>query len=167
MRREKIGPAIVNRVWLENVGGRRGFGVCDSPGPIFERFRSTLKWARCVKTHPRMVWCTKIRQSSNGSNGPSARFTTLRFTCRVSNKVQRQRCKLAIAQMVETFKIRTIDIIDRNHSPIYGSYPMAVDVMLCYVHVAYVHIRHSNAFGNPFPTTHGPTAGLHLQGFLT
>ncbi len=26
---------------------------------------------------------------------------------------------------------------------IVGSYPMAVDVMLCYVHVAYVHMRRS------------------------
>jgi hypothetical protein len=42
MRREKIGPAIVNRFWLENVGGDVGLESVDnldSPGPIFERFR--------------------------------------------------------------------------------------------------------------------------------
>jgi len=49
----------------------------------------------------------------------------------------------------------------------YKAHPMAVNVMLCYVHVAYVHIRHSNTFGNCFPTAHGPTAGLRLQGFLS
>ena len=40
--------------------------------------------------------------------------------------------------------------------PTKGSYPMAVDVMLCYVHVAYVHIRHSNAFGIDFPRPMDP-----------
>ena len=44
---------------------------------------------------------------------------------------------------------------------------MAVDVMLCYVHMAYVPCGNSNAFGNGFLTAHRPTAGLSLDGSLT
>ena len=47
----------------------------------------------------------------------------------------------------------------------YGSYRMAVDVMLCPHGLC--PCGNSNAFGNGFLTAHRPTAGLYLDGSLT
>ena len=47
----------------------------------------------------------------------------------------------------------------------FGSNPMAVDVMLCYIMSMW--LMSTCTFGNGFPMAHRPTTGLYLHGFFT